>query len=221
MNRRRIGRLRAALMFPTLAIALAACVASGGCVRHGRGEPGDAGPTATASATLEARVRDARTGAPISRCSVVGRRTAGRIEEVMPSGDHVAADGVHRFEVPPMVGRVRLSADGYGETWTDEVRLAAGETTAVEVPLVPLSRLVVEVVERDGTRVRSGTLRLYGRDLDATLIVRDGVADGPVDADEVLVVVDPEFMPGFAPREQRVALRPGERTDARLVVERR
>lgn len=194
------------------------------CVRSEvRGGPGAIarGPAVPPSATLRVRVRDALTGKPVERCNLVGTRSAGQVQAITPSADDVATDGVHRYEISPLVGRVRLAAEGYRETWSDDVRLSAGETKDLLVDLEPLGRLVVAVSEDDGAPVASGTLLLTGPDLEATSIVKAGVADGRIDAGEITIVVDPEFMPGYAPQARLVVVRPGERTDVRLQVTRR
>jgi hypothetical protein len=164
------------------------------------------------------RARDARTGAPLEVCDLVGMRTARTIVSMTPSGPNVAADGVHRYRVRPMAGHLKLGAPGYSETWTPDVRVEAGGTTSVSVALAPLGRLVVVVVDDAGVPLKEGTLVVWGREFEQAIAVKDGVADVRIDAGERVVVVDPERMPGFEPFELPVVIRPGESTNARITV---
>lgn len=172
-------------------------------------------------AVLEVHVTDAGTGKPITHCGIVGWDEGRTFTEVTPSGYDVAADGVHRFELTPMSGRVRLAADGYSETWSKRFRLRAGTTERLAVSMNRLSRLVVTVVETDGSPVKEGTLLLKGPDLLRTLVVENGVVDQRVDPGRVRLVVDPRFMEGYEPHSQWLTLSPGERTELTLRVKRR
>ncbi len=170
---------------------------------------------------MEIRVRDAQTGTAIERCDLVGSRTATSISSQTPSAPNVSADGVHRYRVPPMRGRLKLRASGYSETWTEEVQVEAGTTTSLSLALVPLGRLVVTVVEPDGRPLRDGTLIVVGRAFEQAIGVKDGKADVWLDAGEYVMGADPDSMPGWESFEESVAIRPGERTDAQLRVTRR
>jgi hypothetical protein len=178
--------------------------------------------------TLEIEVTDAKTGAPIPRCVVVGWDAGDVLTEVTPSldGHRVAPDGRHRFAVPRGVCRVRLAAHGYSETWSGDASVAAGRTQALAVAMEPLARLVVRVVETDGAPVAEGTLLVtgvdpMGADRIETLSIRSGLADQLVDAGRVAVEVDPTFLPDYVPQQAPATLRPGERTDLTLTVVRR
>ena len=167
------------------------------------------------------RVRDAWTGAPIEVCDLVGSKTAQALTMYTPSGPNVAPDGVHRYRVRPMVGRLRFDAPGSSSAWTDPVRIDAGSAPTMSLEMQPLGRLVVTVVEADGRPLKEGSLLVVGRELETTIVVKDGVADAAVDAGELLVIVDPDFMPGFVPAEEVVVTHPGRRANVRLEVERR
>ncbi|MFO0934149.1 MAG: hypothetical protein U1E39_15785 [Planctomycetota bacterium] len=178
-------------------------------------------PVAFPDGEVVVRVRDARSGAPLEVCDLVGMRTGRTISAVTPSAPNVAADGVHRYRVRPMAGRLKLGAPGYSETWTPDVRVASGETTSVAVALEPLGRLIVTVVDGDGEPLKEGTLVVWGREFEQAISVKNGVADVQIDAGERVVSVDPDQMPGFEPFELPVVIRPGEPTTARIPVARR
>ena len=178
-------------------------------------------PVAFPDGEVVVRARDARTGAPLEVCDLVGLRTGRTIVAVMPSAPNVASDGAHRYRVRPMAGRLKFGAPGYSETWTPEVRVASDETTSMAVALEPLGRLIVTVVDGDGEPLKEGTLVVWGREFEQAISVKDGVADVQIDAGERVVSVDPDRMPGFEPFELPVVIRPGEPTTARITVARR
>ncbi len=178
-------------------------------------------PVAFPDGEVVVRATDARTGAPLETCDLVGLRTSRVISSRTPSGPNVAADGVHRFRVRPMRGWLKLGAPGYSETWSPEVRLDAGGTASLAVALEPLGRLVVIVVDDAGAPLKEGTLLVLGRDFEQAIGVKDGVADARLDAGERVVTVDVDRMPGYEPFELPIVIRPGEQTNARLQVARR
>ena len=199
--------------WPTVVFGLA--LPWGGCQRAA------VEPVPQADGEVVVRARDARTGAPLAACDCVGMRTSWTISSFTPSAPNLAADGVHRYRVRPMRGRLKLAAPGYSETWTPEVQVESGGTTSLSLALEPLGRLVVTVVDRAGEPLKEGTLLVLGRASEQAIAVKDGVADVQIDAGELTVVVDPDVMPGFAPAEIVVDVQPGQRTAARLELERR
>jgi hypothetical protein len=176
---------------------------------------------------VEVRVGEEEDGRPIAASSFTALRFALREVDVdqrvpirvsRPMSPPVP-NGIQTYELAEGWYRLRVSAPGYRRRWTPRFRVLAGKTVEAAVYLRPANLLVLSVVDETGAPVE-GSVLLRGDRIEASLELLEGRGEMLVEETMLMLVADPEHLPGVRPGRLRVRLNPETRTEVTFRVRR-
>lgn len=176
--------------------------------------------------TLVAKLVDERTGQPITACcyneyrysldrELVEQKPFTQISWLKPSE---SPEGVHEFEFPEGFYLVSFAADGYRPTPSGKFQITRGQVTELSLTMKPSNRLRITVLDQYGNLCPKGTLLLIGSKVKSAQIIKGGIVETEFDSDEVEIVVNPTFMPGYMFQSIRKKLLCSELNDITIKV---
>lgn len=172
----------------------------------------------TGTGRLVVRATDADTGEPLTEVWWTGDQTE-RFVRAIDGSRHRSEAGEYAFDLEAGWHVLDFAARGLRRTRTDRVVIRDGKTTTVDLAFRKQNRIRISVVDSGGRPWPEGTLYLRGDGLKQGLPVKDGVAETPIDVDEVTIHADRRFWPEVVETAKTIALAYGETTEVRFVVD--
>lgn len=165
---------------------------------------------------LDLSVRDVETGEPVTDADYYALRFALEERRVGPQPPVMVShspraeskDGRYRWKLAEGWHQIRISADGYRNTWTPVFRIEKGKRTSLEIEMRKANRLKVIVLDENGEPIEEGGVHLSGDGYRGGMHIANGVGERLLPVDEITVTVGDVFLEDYAFQEVTVPLKP-------------